>query len=481
MGSSPITPKPNRPRKRARLLYEHRISLYSFLVALPALLVSTVLVWMQPWTTGSRLALTGAELFVWWLLALALQEQTTRPLQTLANVIGSLREEDYSFRARNATAEDALGELSLEVNALADMLSSEKVRTIEATALLQRVVDEIDAPLFAFDPGTLLRLVNPAGEHLLRQNKIRMMGRKAAELGLQECLSATNETVVELNVGESQARWLLRRSSFRQKGVPHTLVVLSDVSRALREEERRAWQRLIRVLGHELSNSLAPIKSIAGSLSSRVQSTEIDPDVRSDLQRGLEIIEMRSASLQRFLEAYRKLAQMPKPNLKDVPLGALVSRIAALEMRVKVCVREGPEIIFQADPDQLEQMLINLIRNAADAVLENTGATAKEACQPAALTQMADVTVRWDADANQVMLAIEDEGPGLLNPANVFTPFYTTKPNGSGVGLVLCRQIAEAHGGSIEISNRQDSHGCLVKVVLPRSSYSATPQTNFRS
>ncbi|HVN17902.1 MAG TPA: hypothetical protein VMU05_03990, partial [Dongiaceae bacterium] len=318
MGSSPINPHSNRPRKRARLLYEHRISLYSFLVAFPALLVSGVLVWMQPWTITSRLSLIGAELFAWWLLALALQEQTTRPLQTLANVIGSLREEDYSFRARNATADDALGELSLEVNALADMLSSEKVRTIEATALLQRVVDEIDAPLFAFDPALQLRLVNPAGEHLLRQNRTRMMGRKASELGLQECLTATNETVVELNAGEAQARWLLRRSSFRQSGVPHTLIVLSDVSRALREEERRAWQRLIRVLGHELSNSLAPIKSIAGSLSSRIQALSLETDVRTDLQRGLEIIETRSASLQRFLEAYRKLAQMPKPILKEV-------------------------------------------------------------------------------------------------------------------------------------------------------------------
>jgi len=481
MGSSPISPKPNRPRKRARLLYEHRISLYSFLVALPGLVVSIVLVWMQPWSTGSRISLIGAELFAWWLLALALQEQTTRPLQTLANVIGSLREEDYSFRARNATAGDALGELSLEVNALADMLSTQKVRSIEATALLQRVVDEIDAPLFAFNLATELRLVNPAGEHLLRQNRTRMMGRKATELGLQECLSATNETVVELNAGESQARWLLRRSSFRQDGVPHTLVVLSDVSRALREEERKAWQRLIRVLGHELSNSLAPIKSIAGSLSSRVQSTDINPDVRNDLQRGLEIIETRSASLQRFLEAYRKLAQMPKPNLKDVPLAPLVSRVAALEMRVKVGVREGPEIIFQADPDQLEQMLINLIRNAADAVLENANVVAGKDGEQASQKQRADVMVRWDADNDQVMLAIEDEGPGLLNPANVFTPFYTTKPTGSGVGLVLCRQIAEAHGGSIEISNRQDSHGCLVKVVLPRSTYSLIPQPSLRN
>src|SRR3954452_2399516 len=418
MGSGPTLRASS--RKRARLLYENRISVYAFLVAVPGLLVSAIFVWLQPWTVGARLALIAAELVAWWLLALALQEQTTRPLQTLANVIGSLREEDYSFRARNATAEDALGELSLEVNALADMLSSEKVRNIEATALLQRVVDEIDAPLFAFDPSLSLRLVNPAGEHLLRQSKARMMGRKAAELGLHDCLSAANETVVELNVGEAQARWLLRRSSFRQHGVPHTLVVLSDVSRALREEERRAWQRLIRVLGHELSNSLAPIKSIAGSLNSRVQATNLDVAVRSDLQRGLEIIEARSASLHRFLEAYRRLAQMPAPALREITLAPLIARAAGLETRLRVCVQPGPDLSFQADPDQLEQMLINLIRNAADAVLETRASAAEEQSSKEA-TEKNGVLVRWDAGTEDVTLSIEDEGPGLLNPANVFT------------------------------------------------------------
>lgn len=467
MASSPAGRKPT-PRKRVRLLYEHRIGLYSFLVALPTLIVSTVLVWMQPWSTESRVGLTVAELFIWWLLALALQEQTTRPLQTLANVIGSLREEDFSFRARNATVDDALGELSLEVNALADMLSDQKVRAVEATALLQRVVDEIDAPLFAFDPASQLRLVNPAGEHLLRKTQARMLGHSAAELNLQPCLTAENESLVELNLNNSQARWLLRRSSFRQHGVPHTLVVLSDVSRALREEERRAWQRLIRVLGHELSNSLAPIKSIAGSLSSRVSSTTMDPEVRSDLQRGLEIIEARSASLHRFLEAYRRLAQMPPPVLREVKLAPLITRAASLETRMKVSVQPGPDVAFQADPDQLEQMLINLVRNATDAVLETSPPSATPA-------DAQHVEVHWDANASDVTLIIDDNGPGLLNPANVFTPFYTTKPNGSGVGLVLSRQIAEAHGGRIEISNRIGVRGCSVRVVLPRSPSSVAP------
>src|SRR3954466_9083722 len=404
MGSSPTLRASS--RKRARLLYENRISVYAFLVAVPGLLVSAIFVWLQPWTVGARLALIAAELVAWWLLALALQEQTTRPLQTLANVIGSLREEDYSFRARNAAPDDALGELSLEVNALADMLANEKVRTIEATALLQRVVDEIDAPLFAFDPASNLRLVNPAGEHLLRQTKTRVLGRNVKELSLHQCLTAENESVVELNVDGSQARWLLRRSSFRQNGVPHTLVVLSDVSRALREEERRAWQRLIRVLGHELSNSLAPIKSIAGSLNSRVQATNLDPEVRNDLQRGLEIIESRSASLHRFLEAYRKLAQMPAPALREITLAPLIARAAGLETRLRVCVQPGPDLSFQADPDQLEQMLINLIRNAADAVLETRASAAEEQSSKEA-TEKNGVLVRWDAGTEDVTLSIE--------------------------------------------------------------------------
>ena len=159
-------------------------------------------------------------------------------------MVAALREEDYSFRARGATAEDALGELSLEVNALADLLADQRIRAIEATALLRRVVEEIDAPLFAFDPGRVLRLVNPAGEKLLQQAAVRLLGRTADEIGLADCLSVASEALVALPANSSSARWLVRQSKFREKGVPHTLVVLSDVSRALREEERNAWLQL---------------------------------------------------------------------------------------------------------------------------------------------------------------------------------------------------------------------------------------------
>src|SRR5215467_1145027 len=292
--------------RRGHLLYERRIAIFAVLAALPGVVIATILIWNHAWSRDVKIALTLLEFFLWFILTLTLLEQIVRPLQTLSNVVSALREEDYSFRAREANPNDSLGELSLEINTLADILTEQRIQTIEATALLRRVVDEIDAPIFTFDPEQKLRLANSAAERLLQQSSARILGRTATELGLDACFEARNASLVSLQYSAPNARWMVRKRSFRQNGVPHTLIVLSDVSRALREEERRAWQRLIRVLGHELSNSLAPIKSIAGSLSSRVSGTQMDGEVRSDLQRGLGIIEARSASLHRFMEAYRR-------------------------------------------------------------------------------------------------------------------------------------------------------------------------------
>jgi len=470
MGSSPDA---NHSSKRnlgrpPRAAFERRVARLSALLVAPGVLITGILVWLQPWTLESKLLLLGVELVACLLIGVTLHDHIIRPLQTLGNVVGALREEDYSFRARLAIPNDALGELSLEVNALADLLARQRAGAIEATALLQRVVEEVDIPVFAFDPRDRLRLINPAGERLLQQPLAGLLGRTASELGLESSLSCENQTLVQLRFGVD-ARWLLRRSSFRQQGVPHTLVVLSDVSRALREEERRAWQRLIRVMGHELNNSLAPIKSIAGSLGERLSSMDLESEQRQDFERGLGIIATRAAALNRFLQAYRQLAQMPSPVLRPCSLSALARRVVALEDRVDVSVIPGPDVTLTADPDQLEQMLINLLRNAAEAVLETPVSAensngSKDRSTPAPAPQ---ITFTWKLGEKDVVLTIEDSGPGLMNPSNTFVPFYTTKPGGSGIGLVLSRQIAEAHAGSLELSNRVGERGCSVKVTLP--------------
>ncbi len=459
--------------KSQRSPFARRVTRFIALLVGPGLLLSGILIWLQPWAFELKCTLLAAELLLCLLIGAALLDHIIRPLQTLANVIGALREEDYSFRARLAVPNDALGELSLEVNMLADLLAQHRTGAVEATALLQRVVEEVDVPILAFDPAERLRLVNSAGERLLRQSSAKLLGQTASELELQNALTCDNETFVALNF-VSDGRWFVRRSPFRQRGVPHTLLVLSDVSRALREEERRTWQSLIRVMGHELNNSLAPIKSIAGSLNARLSAMNVDPDQRRDFERGLGIIETRAAALNRFLQAYRQLAQMPPPVVQPCSISALVKRVAALETRVDVTVIPGPEGTLMVDPDQIEQMLINLLRNAAEAALEPStpGGNSNGPQNCSSSESGPQVVFSWQLTEKSVTLSIEDSGPGLMNPANVFVPFYTTKPRGSGIGLILSRQISEAHGGSLELTNRLGQRGCAVKVALPRSMHS---------
>jgi len=469
MGSSPVANDPFKTRKRRpqRAPFERRVIRLCMILVAPGVVVSGVLIWFEPWSLQSKLILLSVEALACLLVGAALLEQIVHPLQTLANVVGALRDEDYSFRARLAVPDDALGELSIEVNALADLLAQHRTGAIEAAALLQRVVEEVEIPIFAFDPASKLRLLNSAGEKLLQQPTSQLLGKKASEMHLEDSLSCENETLVELQFA-SRARWFVRRSTFRQQGVPHTLVVLSDVSRALREEERRAWQRLIRVMGHELNNSLAPIKSIAGSLNARLLESSIQAEEREDFGRGLSIIESRAESLNRFLQAYRQLAQMPPPSIRECSLGPLVKRVAALEQRVEVGVIPGPPVLLAADPDQLEQMLINLLRNAAEAVLETRAASeAGNGSGRSASYSGSPVVLTWELTEKDVTITVSDAGPGLMNPGNAFVPFYTTKPQGSGIGLILSRQICEAHGGSIELTTPTSGVGCVARVVLP--------------
>lgn len=427
-----------------------RAWLFCLLLALPGLIFAGFLGWQNHIGFAAAL-LAGICLLLYLLLvAAALVEGQIRPLQTLSNVVASLREGDYSFRARSAGSPDAYGELALEVNSLADLLQNQRVRSLEATALLARILEVMHSPIFAFDREDVLQLVNDAGVQLLGIPHARCFGRTAQELGLAELLAAPDHTVH--SIGSSSSRWLLRKASFRQEGAPHTLLLLADVSRTLQEEEQTAWKRLIRVLGHELSNSLAPIKSIAGSLHARVDRLSADPDLAHDFRRGLGVIESRADSLHRFVQSYRLLAQLPPPHLRSIALAPLLERVALLEQRVTVQLDPGPQLALLADPDQLEQMFINLLTNAVDASLANGS-------QPVRLT--------WRVAEGGLYVVVEDRGLGIANTENLFVPFYTTKPKGSGVGLALAQQIARAHGGEIQLVNREDGAGARATVHLP--------------
>jgi two-component system nitrogen regulation sensor histidine kinase NtrY len=432
------------------LSFEARLRVLAMCIALPGLLICCGLLISQHASTSLWLTLLGVILFVTLIVYGLLVEHVVRPLQTLTNVVSALREDDYAFRARGSSTGDVLGELAIEVNGLADMLQDQRAGALEASALLRRVVGSIDAPVLAFDPGGVLRLMNPAAETVLSLLPEESMGHPAADLGLTRLLEEPDEGIVELEQDGRSTRWMVHRSTFRQRGVPHALLLLTDVSAALREEERQAWQRLIRVLGHEINNSLAPIKSIAGTLRTQLISGVATDE---DLDRGLHIVESRAESLHRFVQAYRQLAQLPPPRLQKTQLAPLLERTLALEQRLHAEIVGGPEVTLIIDPDQMEQMLINLVRNAVEAAL--TSRTGKPRVQ-----------VGWQVDAGKVIIGIEDNGPGIANDSNLFVPFYTTKSGGSGVGLALARQIVEAHAGSVRLTNRKTG-GARAVVTLP--------------
>ena len=422
----------------------------ALLGGLPAAVALAWIVWDQNYTFEVRWTLAALVLAVWISCAVAAHQMVTRVLYLAANLLGALHEGDYSIRGTGAKPGSAADLVMKEINSLGDTLQRQRSEAVESTALLTSVMGAIDVAVFAFDLDERLVLANPAAERLLNRRGAEIAGQSAAALRLERYLGGETPRLIENAFGAAGGRFELRRSTFYRDGKPHQLLVFADLSRALREEQQLAWQRIVRVLSHEINNSLTPIKSIAHSIRRMISRI---PDVprAADIQDGLNLIETRSGALGRFLRQYAQLAKLPKPQERPIQILPLVHRVAELENRLSISVRATADAQVEADPDQLEQLLINIVRNAVDATLESGGG----------------VSVGWAPVDGFLEIVVDDDGPGLPDTSNLFVPFFTTKPQGSGIGLALSRQIAEAHGGTLTLQNRVGAKGCRATLRLP--------------
>ena len=444
---------PDRHRRGVRWLgpsFERRLALDLALLLAPLGVVALV---------AGHVEAVGRQVEVWIVLAVLaavplawrLYRRVLYPIRGLANLLDAVKEGDYSLRGVAAGDDGAFGAAVREVNALAAALREHRLATEETSGLLSKVLGSIDIAIFGFDAERRLRLVNPAGAKLVGRSADDALGASADELGLAPCLDRSDD-IVDCAFAGGSGRYQTRHHRFRDHGEARDLVTLSDVSRPLRDEERTAWQRLIRVLSHELGNSLGPIRSIAHSLGDVVRGEPQALDWRDDMLAALDIIADRADSLHRFAGTYSALSRLPEPVRRACDVERLLARVAAMEPRVPVRVEAQGELRpVPLDPDLIEQAVINLVRNAADATLPATDA----------------IVIACAIRADRLHIDVIDAGSGLAGVDNLFVPFFSTKPGGAGVGLVLARQIVEAHDGRLRLRNRDGATGCVAQIEMP--------------
>lgn len=373
--------------------------------------------------------------------------------RSISNILGAMSQGEYSLRARSDKKESALDELVNAINGLADRLSEQRRVSAESQRLLHTVIEHIDVAIVALDEVNQVSFYNPAANKLLLLDDPQGSERLLNQLSFHHTFSAGTHQVIDLTLGKQQGRFNVHVEAFRDKGKQHKLLFITDVRTLLRSEERKAWKSLVRVISHEINNSLSPIASVSQTLKRQVSKSDSDCELFQDLSTGLTLISERTRGLSEFIDSYKQLAKLPEPDKQASSLLPLISKISQLLGPEKIHIDSQLDIDVAIDPVQIEQVLINLCKNGLEAMQKSN--------------PDGRVSVSWTLDKTQLTIRVKDQGTGISNPENLFVPFYSTKKQGSGIGLVLCRQIVEAHGGRLSLDNNEDGVGCSARVELP--------------
>jgi nitrogen fixation/metabolism regulation signal transduction histidine kinase len=376
--------------------------------------------------------------------AFAIRQHVIFQLRTSTNLVEAISSGDYSLRANNKNIAGALSDFNQLLNTLAAQLAQQSLITREKQILLAKVTDQIDVAIIATDENSAISLMNPAAERLFKKRFESIQGWPIKTLGLDSIMAKSVNKITEFELDQNKRKVYVRTDTYFELGKQHRLIFITDIQHMLRDEERQAWQKLLRVLSHEINNSLTPIASISETLSQVIMQEEnrnkLDANARENLTEGLSVITERAHSLNHFIQDYQKLTHLPLPQKKLINLRPYLQSIRQLFEESNILLPDSDIEVF-ADSEQLQQVFVNLFKNAQEANDSKGGERVKQ-------TQ-----ISWRRDDAMVHIEVIDEGAGINNQDNLFVPFYTTKKTGSGIGLTLSRQIALNHGGDLRLVN----------------------------
>lgn len=384
-------------------------------------------------------------------------------LRSLTSVVEGMLQGDFSLKARQELTSSGLSSLVNSINTLSHELSSHKLANIEKRALLEKIITQIDIGVITADEDGNVSAINRAAIVMLQiEQESPIKTLQQIPLTLPD---KPGKALVHLQFGEQFKKLYVQVDSFREFGSDQTLILITDMNHVLRQEELKSWESLVRVISHEINNSLAPIASLSNSLIDIVNHCDFNQpdalqDAREDITSSAKIISDRAKSLTDFIAQYRSLTHINQPQREVITIRALVNPILPLFAPQKIMLEGDADLVCALDSTQIKQVLINLLKNAVEAIQHPDAGDALAAITIA-------VAVIQFPQGNKLRIDIIDSGCGIRHNQNLFVPFYTTKAQGSGIGLALSRQIIELHQGSLRIFNRETAQGCCARIELP--------------